>query len=236
MDIRKGKLLYEGHTKKIYPTNDPEFLIVHFKNDVIASRESKKETIKNKGAINNAISSVIFQYLESYHVPTHYVEVLKSDEMLVKKLEIIPIIVKVWNFVTGSLNKRFGAEKGSALSNPIVEFYLKDEKLKNPMMTMDHACALGYGNPEEIQNIDRIVRKINAVLKSYFDRRDLKLVDFNIEFGRLGNQILVGDEISLDSCCFYYVEDGEVQNTKLVPQESSDMEAEYEALKNRVCP
>jgi phosphoribosylaminoimidazole-succinocarboxamide synthase len=182
------------------------------------------------------VSSLIFQFLEGYHIPTHFVDVLKPDEMLVKKLEIIPIQLRVWNYVTGSLSKRFGAEKGSALACPIVEINLKDDKLKNPMITMDHVCAFGYGDLEEIQNIDRTVRKINAVLKSFFDRRKLKLVDFHIEFGRFGDQILVGDEISPDNCSFYFIEEGEIESKTCVPKESSDLEATLEELKNRICP
>jgi len=236
LDIRKGKLLYEGKTKKVYPTNDPDQLIIHFKNEIFPSHTGKKETIKNKGAINNTISSLLFQYLESYHIPTHYVDILKPDEILVRKLEIIPMEVKIWNFVTASLSKRFGVQKGTVLACPIIEFHLKNDKLKNPMITIDHACAFGFGDPEEMQNIDRMVRKINAVLKSYFDRRELKLVDLNLEFGRFGNQILIGDEISLDNCRFFKVLDGEIRNKVFLPHEADDVEAAYEELRSRICP
>ena len=235
MDIRKGKLQYEGSTKKVYPTNDPDHLIMHFKNDVASSRGGTKSTIKNKGTINNTISSSLFQFLESYHIPTHFVKVFKSDEMLVKNLEIIPFEVRMWNFATASLSRCFGFPKGDVLACPILEFYMKNDKLKNPMITIDHACAFGYANRQEMKDIDKTVRKINAILKSYFKRRELVLVDFRLEFGRFGDQILVGDEISLDNCRFFHIRDGEIQNKELIPQDSVNMDAIYEQLKDQIC-
>ena len=235
MEIRKGKLLYEGKTKKVYPTNDPDHLILHFKNDVRASRGKSKETVKNKGAINNTISSLLFQFLESYHVPTHFVEVLKPDEILIKKMEMIPVEVMVWNFGTKSLNQRFGIQIGTPLACPILEFYLMEKKLKNPMITIDHACAFGYGSPEEWQDIDRSVRKVNAVLKSYFSRRELELVDFKLEFGRYGDEILVGDEISLDTCHFYDLSEQDAVHKHLLPDDAQNLTDLYQKLNERIC-
>lgn len=235
MEIRKGKMLCEGKTKKLYPTNDPDLLIIHFKDVVAPSHGKKKTTIKGKGAINNAISSLIFQFLASYHIPTQFVKVLKPEEMLVKRLEIIPVLGVVWNFTTKSLNKRFGVPKGSPLTCPIVEFYNKNEKLKNPMITIDHACAFGYGTLEEMQNIDRMVRKTNAVLKSFFERRELQLVDLELEFGRVDDQIFLADEISLDTCHLYDVRSEETKSRILLPDEAEDTAKIYEELKDRIC-
>lgn len=232
MELRKGKLLYEGKTKKLYSTNDPERLIFHFKDE---ADDDKGKIIKNKGSYNNTISSSLFKFLEGYHIQTHFVQVLRPNEMLVKKMEIIPIKVVVWNFASGTLSKRYGISKGKLLTYPILEYYLKDNKLRDPMINMDHACAFGYANPEEMQSIDRITRKINAVLKSFFDRRDLKLVDFELEFGRYRDQILVGDEISLDTCHLWDVQTGESQPKECLRLNSDNIEETYEELKSRLC-
>jgi len=235
LEIRKGKLLHEGKTKRLYPTNDPELFILHFKDVLALSQVKKKTTVKGKGTINNAISSLIFQFLESYHIPTHFVKVLKPEEMLVKRMEIMPITGIVWNFATKSLNRRFGAAKGLPLTYPIVELYAKNEKLKNPMITIDHACAFGYGTLEEMQDIDRMIRKTNAVLKSFFERRELELVDLKLEFGRADATIFLADEISMDTCHLYDIQNEEARSRILLPDEAEDMTKIYELLKDRIC-
>jgi phosphoribosylaminoimidazole-succinocarboxamide synthase len=235
LEIRKGKLLHEGKTKKLYPTNDSELLIIHFKDVLAPSPGKKKTTVKGKGAINNAISSLIFQFLESYHIPTHFVKVLKPEEMLVKRMEIMPIMGIVWNFATKSLYKRFGVTKGLPLTCPIVELFVKNEKLKNPMITIDHACAFGYGTLEEMQDIDRMIRKTNAVLKSFFERRELELVDLKLEFGRADGKIFLADEVSLDTCHFYDIQSEEAGSRILLPDEAENMVKIYESLKDRIC-
>lgn len=234
MEVRKGKLLNEGQTKKIYQTSDDEHVILHFKNEVAPQAKGLPDKIKSKGAINAAISTMTFQFLESYHIPTHYVEDVKADEILTKKLEMIPVIVRVWNFATAELSKRFGAEKGNPLTCPIVEIVLKNENLKYPVINADHACTLGIATVEDMQTIDRYVRKINAVLKSFFDRRELRLVELNLEFGKYDGQIFLGDEISLDTCRFFNVVDQEVKSQALYPYEVKDVTAAYEELRDKI--
>ncbi len=236
MEVRKGKLLHEGQTKKVYETSDEDHVILHFKNDVAPIQKGLPEKIKSKGTINSAISSLTFQFIESYHIPTHFVEVVNPEEILVIKLEMIPVTVKVWNFATSELSKKYGADKGKPLACPIVEIALKDENHKNPVINADHACALEIATTDEMQTIDRYVRKINAVLKSFFDRRDLRLVELNLEFGRYGDQVLLGDEISLDTCRFFKVVEQEVKSQVLYPYEVKDAAAAYEELRDKICP
>ncbi len=235
MTVKKGKLLIEGKVKKVYSTNEPDYLILYFTDNVVAARSGEEEIIKNKGVHNNAISSLLFKFLGGYHIRTHFVDVLKPDEMLVKKLDIIPIKVEVWNVAAGTLSKRYGIQKGETLNRPVVEFYLKNSKLRDPMITIDHACAFGYAKPEEMQTIDRIARKVNVVLKSFFDRREFKLVNFKLEFGWYQGKIFLSDEISPDTFSLIDLKDGETKNKEPLNLAPDKITAAYEELKNRIC-
>ena len=235
MEIRKGKLLNEGKAKKMYATNDPDRVIMHFKDDATAFDGDKKGTIKKKGEHNVAISTVLFKFLESYQIHTHFVQVLKPNEILVKKLEIIPVEVVMRNIAAGSLCKRYGIKEGELLTYPILELYLKDDSLHDPMINVDHACAFGYALPDEMQTIDRIARKINAVLKSFFSRRELQLVDFKLEFGRHDGDILLGDEISPDTCRFWDASTGEKLDKDRFRFELGNVEGAYEEVRSRIC-
>jgi len=207
---------------------------MHFKDSILSPSADGKKTIKNKGEHNNAISSLLFKYLESYHIHTHFIESLKGSEMVVKRLEMISIEAIIWNFTVGSLSKRFGIEKGMLLANPILEYYLKDSKRHNPMINPDHASAFGYATPEEMKRIDSMARKINAVLKSFFERRKLNLVNIKMEFGRVEDQILLGDEISPDTCLFLDFSDEERPTRQFVFDDANNMDKVYAALRDRI--
>jgi phosphoribosylaminoimidazole-succinocarboxamide synthase len=198
--VEKKELLYEGKAKRLYATDNANLLIQEFKDDATAFDGAKKGKIPNKGEINNNISSYLFEYLESYHIPTHFVRKLTPTEMLVKRLTIIPIEVVVRNVATGSLTRRYGTPEGTVLEYPILEHYLKDDKLGDPLINEFHAYAFGLATPEEMRAISRVASKVNAILKSFFDRRGLTLVDFKLEFGKFNDSILLGDEISPDTC------------------------------------
>ena len=203
MEIKKGKLLIEGGTKKIYTTTEPDVLIMHFKDDVISSTGKILGKIKKKGITSARLNELIYQYLESYHVPTHWVEPSKPGEFVVKSCQILPLIVTMHNEVTSNLSKRYGLDADMTLQYPILELNLKNAKLKNPLLNSDHACAFGFTSTEHIQSIENLARKINAVLKSFFKRRNLILVQVCLEFGLLDDQIVLTDEISLDTCRFW---------------------------------
>jgi phosphoribosylaminoimidazole-succinocarboxamide synthase len=200
LEIHKGKLLKDGKTKKVFATNNENLLIMAFKNDIPFGEKGEVQKGKNIGRYSNSISGIVFKFLENYHIPTHFMEIIKPAEMTVKKLDMIPITVWVWNGASGSLCKRYGFKKGQILESPIVEYYWKNEALHNPLIHFDHALALKLARQPVILEIDKLTRKINAVLKDFFTRRNLKLADFTLEFGLLNYDIVLADEISPDTC------------------------------------
>ena len=236
MDIRKGKLLYDGMTKKLYATNNPEQIVLHFKDDLHLKQKKRTTLIKHKGIHNAAITASIFKFLQGYHIQTHFINTLKPNEILVKSCEIIPIEVKLWNLATESLCRRFGVTKVTLLTYPIVELYIKNKNLNYPMINMDHACAFGYTSPQEINFIDRMARKINAVLKSFFNRRAIYLMEFNLEFGRKAEKIMVVDEISMDTCSLSEAEDDGKLGKELIVPGQQISETDYSNLKTRIIP
>ncbi len=198
--MEKRDLLYEGKAKFLYMTDDSSLLVQEFKDELTAFNGTKKGRFEGKGMVCNAISTYLFEYLENYHVPTHYVKKMTDTDMVVKRLEMIPVEVVIRNIATATLAKTYNLEEGSQLKYPILEYFLKDDQLGDPMINEHHAYAMGYATPEEMKMIARIASKVNAIFKSFFDRRGLLLVDFKLEFGKSGKQLLIGDEISPDTC------------------------------------
>lgn len=198
--MEKLELLKEGKAKKLYTTAEPDMLVQEFKDDATAFDGTKKGTITDKGELNCSISTVLFQYLESYHVPTHLIKRIGLREQLVKNVDIVPVEVVMRNYATGSLVKRLPFEEGKQLEYPILELYYKNDELGDPLINEYHAFAMKLCQPEDIRAMFRMTSKVNAILKSYFERRNLILVDFKLEFGRKGNDLIVADEISPDTC------------------------------------
>lgn len=201
--MNRKELLYEGKAKKIYRTEDPDLLLVEFKDVATAFDGLKKETLESKGILNNRISAIFFEFLEKKGIPTHYVKILSEREMLVKNLEIIPVEVIVRNIVAGSLSKRIGLEEGTILKSAVLEFNLKNDELHDPMLNHYHIYALDLAAPEEMARIEELAFEINSLLKDYLQRKNIILVDFKLEFGRHKGEILLGDEISPDTCRFW---------------------------------
>lgn len=192
------ELIGEGLNKKIYATSQQDQVIY-------AYNDKKKGSDKTE--VNTAISGFLFEYLESYNVPTHFVKNLDSKSFVARRLDAIPISVAVHNIGDDDLSKRFGLESGKVLEFPIVEMYYRGEGDEEQMINEYHAYALGLCDRKEMTSISRIATKVNAVLKSFFDRRKLKLVSFRLEFGRLQNQILLADELTLDTLRIRLVND-----------------------------
>lgn len=232
--MKKKKMIYEGKAKKVYTISEPDQLIQEFKDDATAFNGEKKGMIKNKGEVNNQVSAFLFKYLNGFNIPTHYIKSLSSREMLIKQLEMIPVEIVMRNVAAGSLCERYGLEEGQELSCPVQEFYLKDEKRHDPMINQSHIIAFGMATADELKIIERIASKINAVLKSYFLRREIKLVDFKLEFGRYKNKILLGDEISPDTCRFWDVSTGEKLDKDRFRFDLGNVEQAYEEIKNRI--
>ena len=197
--MEKRDLILDGSGKRLYSTERDNLAIMEFKDDYVGDNGTKIVKIPGKGEINTGISSFLFQYLENYHVPTHFIERINSTEVLVRKLKMIPLEVVVHNVAAASLVQRFGIDEGAALDFPIIEYFLKRPDLGRPMINETHALALGYARTEDIRAIGRLASKANAILKSMFERRGLMLVEFKLEFGNVGESIYIGDEISPDT-------------------------------------
>lgn len=232
--MKVTELIKEGKNKKIWATDDEELVVQEFKDETIILDSNKKIKVKDKGAINNAISAHLFQYLENYYVPNHFVKVYKDKQMVCKKLDMIPVEIVVRNIAAGSFCDRYKLKVGDELATPVIEMFLKDEKLNNPMINEYHAYAFELATTDQMRTIIRSATKINAVLKSFFERRNLKLVDFKLEFGRFKNQILLGDELSLDTIRVWDVDKNGELNSKTFDLLSGNAEKIYTELKKRI--
>ncbi|HNY90498.1 MAG TPA: phosphoribosylaminoimidazolesuccinocarboxamide synthase [bacterium] len=195
----KKKKIYEGKTKKVYEGEHETELILEFKDDAVALSGSKPTHIRGKGMMNKQISVYLFRLLESYHIGTHLVRELSDKEILVKRLNMIPVVVMVHNVVAGKLVKSYGMKEGKELECPIIEYYLKDEERDDPMINEDHVVSFGHATSLEIKEMHRLASKSNAVLKAFLRRREFQLVDLRLEFGRHQNRLLLADEISLNT-------------------------------------
>lgn len=232
--MKKTTQLYEGKAKKVFLTEDPDLVIQEFKDDATAFNNKKKGTIAEKGVVNNAISCKLFTMLEQNGVTTHLVEKLSDRDMLCRHLDIIKVEVVVRNIAAGSLVKRYGFTEGTVLEKPIVEFYLKDDDLDDPLMNESHAVALGVATFEELALLKQRAETVNAVLKKFFAERKLKLVDFKLEFGRHHNEILLGDEISPDTCRFWDLETNEKMDKDRFRFDLGGVEDAYSEVQRRV--
>jgi phosphoribosylaminoimidazole-succinocarboxamide synthase len=208
--MKKLEMLYEGKAKQIYATDKADEVIVYYKDDATAFNGEKKGQIEDKGVMNNAITSVIFEMLEKAGVKTHFIEKLNDREQLCKKVEIVPLEVIVRNVAAGSMAKRLGLEEGFALKTTVFELSYKDDSLGDPLINDYHAVGIGATTFEELKVIYDMTAKINDVLKTVFKEQNINLIDFKIEFGRLPDgTVLLADEISPDTCRFWDATTGE---------------------------
>ena len=199
--MEKREMLYEGKAKRVYATEDPELLIVSYKDDATAFNGLKKGTIAGKGVINNEMSNRLMQRLEKAGVPTHFVEELSERETLVKRVQIVPLEVIIRNIAAGSFSKRYGVEEGVVFSQPTIEFSYKNDELGDPLLNSYHALALKLATAEEIETIRKMAFQVNDFLKAAFKHMGIDLVDFKLEFGKTPDgQIVLADEISPDTC------------------------------------
>lgn len=196
------KLIYTGKAKDIYTTSDDEDVIISvYKDQATMLNGARKETIKGKGVLNNQISSLIFTKLNEAGIATHFVKQLSENKQLNKKVDIIPLEVVLRNVTAGSFSKRFGVEEGIQLETPIVEFYYKNDDLDDPFINDEHVKFLGIASDEGIAYIKAETRRINELLKDWFNQIGLQLIDFKLEFGKdKDGHIILADEFSPDNC------------------------------------
>ena len=233
--IEKLEQLYEGKAKKVYSTNNPDYVIVSYKDDATALDGLKKGTIVGKGVINNKMSNHLCKILEEKGVPTHFVEELSDRDTLVKKVSIVPLEVIIRNISAGSFAKRFGVEEGIVFEAPTIEFSYKNDELHDPLMNSYHAKALGLATDEEIETIKHYAFRVNGILKEYFLARKVKLVDFKMEYGRLSDgTIVLADEISPDTCRFWDSETNEKLDKDRFRRDMGGVEDAYNEMMNRV--
>lgn len=233
-NIAKGEALYEGKAKIIHATSSPDMLIQYFKDDATAFNGKKKGTIQNKGVCNNAISSHIFSLLEKEGVKTHFVERLSDREMLVKKVQIIPLEVVMRNVVAGSLSTRMGIPEGEQLKEPVLELYYKNDDLGDPMVNSFHIRAFNLATDEEVVALEREAFRINKWLVAFFDKMGIRLVDYKLEFGRSPSGILLADEISPDGCRLWDKATGEKMDKDRFRRDLGMLTEVYEEMKRRV--
>ena len=232
--MEKKELLYEGKAKKVYTTENPDVLIVDYKDDATAFNGVKKGKIVGKGVVNNRMTNHIFKMLEEKGIPTHFIEELSDRETAVKKVEIVPLEVIVRNVAAGSFSKKLGIEEGFRLLSPTLEFSYKNDELGDPMINDYYAVAIGAATREEINKITELVFKINEILVDYFKSIKVDLIDFKVEFGRYKGQIILADEISPDTCRFWDSETHEKLDKDRFRRDLGHVEEAYEEIYRRI--
>ena len=233
--MEKTTQLYEGKAKKVFATNDPQYVIVSYKDDATAFNGEKKGTIVGKGAINNQMSNMLMQMLEKHGVPTHFVEQLSERETVVKKVTIVPLEVIVRNISAGSFAKRYGVKEGIVFDAPTFEFSYKNDDLGDPLLNTSHALALKLATAAEIDTIRTMALKVNDLLKDYFAKLNVTLVDFKLEFGRLADgTIVLADEISPDTCRFWDSTTGEKLDKDRFRRDMGGVEEAYQEMMRRL--
>ncbi len=234
----RRRRIYEGKAKVLYEGPEPGTLVQHFKDDATAYNNQKKGTITGKGVLNNRISEYLMVRLAEIGVPTHFVRRLNMREQLVREVEIIPVEVVVRNVAAGSFSKRFGVEEGTPLPRSIVEFYLKNDELGDPMICEEHITSFGWANTQDIDDMMQMSLRINDFLSGLFRGVGLRLVDFKLEFGRLWEEehmrIVLADEISPDSCRLWDVDTDEKLDKDRFRRDLGGVEEAYQEVARRL--
>lgn len=228
-------LLYEGKAKQIYSTENENEFVVYYKDDATAFNGEKKAEIASKGILNNKISTIMFEELAKKGIESHFIKSLSDREMLVKKVEILPLEVIVRNITAGSFCKRYGVEEGIVLDTPIFEMSYKNDEFGDPLLNDDHAVALKLATREEIDFLRTQTLKINEIMKNFFLKMDLKLVDFKLEFGKdVNGKVILADEISPDTCRLWDVNTNEKLDKDRFRRDLGDLVQGYEEVLARL--
>ncbi|SDL91459.1 phosphoribosylaminoimidazole-succinocarboxamide synthase [Dendrosporobacter quercicolus] len=226
--------LYEGKAKQIYATDKAEEVLVYYRDDATAFNGEKKGTILNKGILNNRISSFFFRLLTEQGIPNHFISMPSDREMLVKSLKILQVEVVVRNIAAGSLAKRIGWEEGRKLPAPVVELYYKNDELGDPLINHFHIQALRLATAEQVAAMEQSALKINDILTGYLKEKDIELIDFKLEFGLYQGQVILGDEISPDTCRFWDSKTGEKLDKDRFRRDLGKVEDAYKEVLHRL--
>lgn len=232
--MEKLEMMYEGKAKKIYATEKEDEVIVYYKDDATAFNGEKKGQIEDKGVLNNAITSMIFEMLNENGIKTHFIKKLNEREQLCKKVEIVPLEVIVRNVAAGSMAKRLGLQEGFELKTTVFELSYKDDSLGDPLINDYHAVGIGATTFEELNKIYEMTAKINEILKEFFIKQNIRLIDFKLEFGRYNGEILLADEISPDTCRFWDATTGEKLDKDRFRRDLGNVKDAYVEILNRM--
>ena len=233
--MEKQEMMYEGKAKQVYASEDPNLVIIHYKDDATAFNGLKKASISNKGVLNNKITTILFQQLNQRGIRTHWVETLNDRDQLCRKVSIVPLEVIVRTVVAGSMAKKFGIEEGTVLKEPVFEICYKNDELGDPMINDTHAVGLGFATRDELDQIYAITSQVNEALKEIFDQINIRLIDFKLEFGKDSEgQILLADEISPDTCRFWEKGTDKKLDKDRFRRELGDVIGAYEEIYGRL--
>lgn len=228
------EMIYEGKAKQVFKTDKEDEVVIFYKDDATAFNGEKKDQIDSKGVLNNAITSVIYEMLNKEGVPTHFIKKLSEREQLCKKVEIVPLEVIVRNVAAGSMAKRLGLEEGFKLKTTVYELSYKDDSLGDPLINDFHAVSIGATTFEELEKIYALTAKTNDILKEYFKKLNINLIDFKLEFGRYNGEIVLADEISPDTCRFWDATTGEKLDKDRFRRNMGNVKGAYEEILNRL--
>lgn len=233
--MEKLELLYEGKAKKLYSTDEEDVILAEYMDQATALNGLKKDAISGKGAMNNQITSLIFDKLAENGVPSHFIRKISETEQLIQKVKIIPLEVVVRNVAAGSFSKHLDIKEGTPLSFPIVEFYYKEDRLDDPFINDQHVLVLDIATQEEIDQIKALALKVNEVLKAWFLTLDIQLIDFKIEVGRTKEgKILLADEISPDTCRLWDVHTNDHLDKDIYRRDLGDLVPVYQEVLRRI--
>jgi len=225
------EMLYEGKAKKVFATNNPQEVIIHFKDDATAFNGEKKDVFLDKGRVNLAFTRYFFELLHSHNIKTHIVSFLDDVSLKAKKVDIIPLEVVVRNYAAGSISKRLGFQKGMIFDPPLCEFYLKDDALGDPILCREHIRYMNTITEEELNQVEKMALEINSVLSEHMDKYGITLADFKIEFGKtIEGEIILADEISPDTCRFWIKGTMESLDKDVYREGKADLVTSYKRL------
>ncbi|MEC8010517.1 MAG: phosphoribosylaminoimidazolesuccinocarboxamide synthase [Pseudomonadota bacterium] len=234
VDVKKGDLLYAGKAKSIYKTDNPDYTIMAFRDDVSAFNGVKLEQLQRKGQINNFFNGFIMQKLEEAGIPTHFVGFTSETESCVKKLDMLPLESVIRNRAAGSIAKRYGLKEGLEFNPPTVEFFFKSDELNDPMLNESITLTLGYATQDQLDQMKDLSLRVNTVLSEIFDKAGILLVDFKLEFGLFNGQIVLGDEFSPDGSRLWDKETLEKLDKDRFRQDLGGVVEAYEDVANRI--
>lgn len=234
MSLEKKEMIYEGKAKRVYSTEDDNKVIVSYKDDATAFNGVKRGTIVGKGIINNHMSNIIFQMLETKGIPTHYIEEINERDTIVKKVKIVPVEVIVRNVAAGSISKRLGLPEGTTLAKTVLEYSYKNDELGDPMINDYHIAAMNLATEKEMEKIAEYSFKINEIMIEYFKKLGIRLIDFKLEFGRFNGEIILADEMSPDTCRFWDIDTNKKLDKDRFRRNLGDVEEAYEEIFRRL--